>query len=597
MMRRSNALLSLTALFACALPASFAAAQGPRVVVEVLPSQVQVGQVFRIKVTVSQGGRISGPELPEVEGLLIDRKSMMTGVSTRYDSRLGFSKERSWTFNAWAEREGRITIPPLKVVVDGKTLLSKEVQFTASGRASRTPARQRAKKEASVTLDQAFFVEARVNKSTAYQGEQVLLSLTVWALQEAANVRGEPYNKNFLPPAAEGFYVERDPHRSPDGTRERDGMLFGVDEITVALYPTQTGLLTIGPWTWAGTVIYKSNFGMRSAQGERQTAPITVEVLPLPPAPAKFSGTVGRFEITAHIKNATLVQGVPAPFTVVIKGKGNPDAIGAPSLPAIAWAHVGDPKVSTRYERGGGERHVVREYSYDFTPLETGAHETPELLYTYFSPETKRYESEVLRPIRVQVQATGESQSLVVAGGARDERSGEIKLLGGGILPIIAVSRGLAARNPLGPATAASIALPPIAYAIFLLAVRRRRRFSEDPDFARGHFARSKGEKRLSGLAGSAEPAEEMYKALAGYLADKFSVNAAGLTSNEAREVLEGRGVEQGLCDNIVRVLRACERSRYAREALSAEEVQALKRGAIAAMDDLDALLRNRRKK
>jgi hypothetical protein len=80
-----------------------------------------------------------------------------------------------------------------------------------------------------------------------------------------------------------------------------------------------------------------------------------------------------------------------------------------------------------------------------------------------------------------------------------------------------------------------------------------------------------------------------LFHALTGYLADRFNVSEAGMTSSDARRLLESRINDAELIDGVVKVLRTCERSRYGGGELGVEEVQALFRGAESILERLEA--------
>ena len=183
-----------------------------------------------------------------------------------------------------------------------------------------------------------------------------------------------------------------------------------------------------------------------------------------------------------------------------------------------------------------------------------------------------------------------------MAGGRIEEQKKEIKILGEDLATILTGAGPLYSHRSGMAANAVAFALPPLAFGIFFIFLRRLRRFSEDSAYARGYFALSRARKRLLEAATEPEPAEALGKALTGFLADKLDCNEAGLTSQDVRSLLEERCMAADLIEAVVKVLRACERAQYAGTRLSAEECNALTRAAEAAMDRLDAGLRGGRK-
>jgi hypothetical protein len=87
----------------------------------------------------------------------------------------------------------------------------------------------------------------------------------------------------------------------------------------------------------------------------------------------------------------------------------------------------------------------------------------------------------------------------------------------------------------------------------------------------------------------SAEDASDsMYRAVLGFVADLYDVTEAGLTSADAKRLLETHHASPDSRDTLVKVLRACERRRYGGAPLSKNEIGALRQGAERAIEVLD---------
>jgi len=133
---------------------------------------------------------------------------------------------------------------------------------------------------------------------------------------------------------------------------------------------------------------------------------------------------------------------------------------------------------------------------------------------------------------------------------------------------------------------------PPVLWSGFLLFMRQQRRLRTDADYARRYYARSRIRKRLRQIAGAADPVQELYRALIEYLGDTCGLNSAGMTSADVRKLLEERGVANESGETLVKILRSCERDRYAAAKLSKDELDALTHAAVSCMDVLEGALR-----
>jgi hypothetical protein len=72
-------------------------------------------------------------------------------------------------------------------------------------------------------------------------------------------------------------------------------------------------------------------------------------------------------------------------------------------------------------------------------------------------------------------------------------------------------------------------------------------------------------------------------------VADRYNLHESGMTSQEVTQILESRHIEPDVKEHIRKILRACERTRYGGGKLSSDELEALTRGAIEAIDRIES--------
>jgi len=599
-----------SALFIAALMlAAPAAVAEPQVSIYVDPQTVTVRSPFLFFIEAG-GSDVGDPQIPNVEGLNINKRAASTSSSMQVSivgTRSTTVKTQRLGYYAQATRAGKITIPPIAVPIDGQTVYTKPItisvvdgvgirQPVAEPQGSAPAARPSTSPSpgSQPTWDDAAFIESKVSRRNVYQGEAVVLTLSLWALDVPGLQVGSYRGQKFEYPSSEGFYATTlDPQRS---RKERNGWAYDVTEYCQVLYPTVSGELTIGPWHWEGGGEYTSGWRIQRHEFALDTPSITVTVNPLPERPADFSGAVGSFTIKAQLPRTQLIQGVPAQFIVTVSGTGNPDALNTIVLPKIANAQISDPEKDMKPKVAGGVVSFDKTFAYAVTPLAAGTFEIPAINFCYFDPDAGAYKRESTRPISVPVVLSAEenTQRVVVAPEGLAEKSG-VDIIGEDIHPIVASARGLRPTHASRAATAAVVGMPAFAYCGLMLIMRRRRRFEQDTGYARDHLARSKGRKRLRGVAQSAEPFEELYRTVAGYIADKFNIPEGGMTSGDVARLFAEHEVDNDLAEGFGRILKACERARYAGTNLSADELTALIEAAVVAMDRLDSQVKRRR--
>ncbi len=559
---------------------------------------VAVRKPFLLNIEVA-GKQVNEVTIPDVDGLNINKRPDQKRFSF-VGTLGGAATTHQLGYYAQAARAGKFTIGPILVQVDGQTIQTEPIVITAVD-APEAPAQQSAptatpqqaqnaapQQQRDLTWEDAVFTDSAVDKREVYQGEPVTLTMNLWAVHYPGIHVWSDSNPVF--PTTEGFYAT--PIEAAKEGRERNGWQYEVTQYRQTLYATKTGELLIGPWRWSGVASYH----FRQQAFNFETDPITITVKPLPPAPDDFSGAVGTFQVAAKLLRNQVIQGVPTTLVITVTGRGNPNALTAPQLPSIEDAHVADPESHvTTVETPGGPG-IEKSFSYAITPLKPGQMGIPSIAFRFFNPVTGAYETGETTPFALEVLPSAEGGERVLVTSGIPSEPGGVKVLGEDIQPLVQPSGELGPAGSASGRTAAAVAAPPVAYVVLALYMRRRRRFERDTGYAREYHAKARGQKRLRQVAEAPEPAEELFKALTGYLADKFNTAEGGMTSDDARALLESHAVDSELTRGISKILRSCERARYGTGKLSPDEVSALIQAATNAIDRLEDAIKKERK-
>jgi len=597
---------ALIAAMAVAIAVSATAAAG--VTASVSATTVEVGVPFDLTLNI-EGKDIGDPELPQTDDFTIDGpfgRSTGTQISI-VNGKTSMVRSARLTYRVTALKTGRRTIPAISVKVGDDTAWSEPILVDVVGQSRQTvgftgqngppsgtqPARPDDPPSPTgrqpLTWDIAAFAEAEASAAEVYQGQQIQLVLRLWMVDDA-NVGVDMDTVD-----TQGFYaVPETPTRIRVEPKSRYGWNYEVSTYLQLLYPATTGELTIG--SWRGTAGRKAFFGGIDPQTRLTTDPITITVKPLPPAPPGFSGAVGTFELAATLSEKEVVQGMPVEVRLRVFGSGNPDAIAAPSLDSIEGAYVTSPEASV--EQNVEREAYLKTFVYTVTPLEAGDLTIPPLEFLYFDPDDGQYKTVATDPFAVHVLASPESDSrLYTADEGRPAAAGNgVQVLGEDILPAIRAPRSLSPRDGHPAGTGVAVVAPPFAFVAYALYLRRRNRFDTDIAFARSHRARTAFRKRIEAAQLDEEPWDGLYRALVGYIADKLNIPEAGLTSADVVERLKDRGIDDALAADVAKILRACERARYASAGLTGDEVRALTEAAVQRVDELDGSFRKERR-
>lgn len=574
----------------------------PSVRASVDRTTVSVGRTFVLSIEAS-GDSVGIPAIPDIDGIEIDKRPPRTSSSTQISMINGQSsivRTIQYGYYARATRAGMLTIPAISVEVDGQMLSTQPILLTVTnpqqpatpdtGARGGTATPHSPRNSDDLTWEDVAIIESDVDKREVFQGEPVQLTLSLWRLRLAGLQVGMYRGQDIRPPSSEGFYAT--PLQPSRMTRERNGYTYEVSQYTQTLYPTATGDLRIGAWKWEGIGAY----GFREQPLSLETPAIDIKVKPLPEQPSEFSGAVGAFTITAQLSKTEALQGVPITLTIRVSGRGNPDAIGIPPVPKLEHAYIADPTKDTQSIETPDGIGVEKSFTYTITPLEPGDLVIPSVSFCYFDPVAATYKTENTQAFTVHVLPSAEAIPARVAAAPPDTQA-TVDLVGEDIQPIITDVGALRPSKRSGVVAPLAAGVPVFVYSGLALYMRRKRRFENDAGFARGYRAKSRAQKRLRSVSTAKEPSEELYRAVTGFVADEFNVPASGMTSSDVEQLLGSRGIENDLVESFRKILRACERARYASAQLSADEIGALVQAAGQAMDRLDSVARRSSKK
>jgi hypothetical protein len=120
-------------------------------------------------------------------------------------------------------------------------------------------------------------------------------------------------------------------------------------------------------------------------------APASIDVRPLPPAPAGFAGAVGDFKVASKVVPLEVKVGEPITWTVELTGTGNwPEIRGLPAREAPQDFQVIQPKPKRTQPQGKLFEGTLSE-DVVLVPTREGTFTLPALDFTYFDPKSGAY--------------------------------------------------------------------------------------------------------------------------------------------------------------------------------------------------------------
>jgi hypothetical protein len=589
MSRRTGELAAaLAALLAAAAPAR-GAAQDVRIEAQVDRAELGADEVLALEIRLETPEPPSALELGETQDFRIVSRAQGQqssfslggggGVQIRQVlvARLGLAPTRT----------GDLTVPPATAVVRGKRYATEPiaVKVLPAGAAPAPLPTPQPRGPTYRGWERDLVLDVQLDRREAWLGEQVTAS--IWLLSPLGVVEYE----RFTPPRYEGFWAEEleTPRTLQFRVRDVNGIPTRAYLLQrVALFPTRAGTLTLPPAELHLAVRLGSSPlhpfpDVRRVR--RQSAPVTLQVKPLPPgAPPGFeSVNVGTLSLEATASQPQVAAGEPVAIRISASGDGNVRALALPALPAIAGARAYQPtaseKVGPRGVRFGGTRTVETV----LVPERTGELVVPPLEWPSFDPRTGKY----------AVARTPELRVAVGPGNAGERSAAGTNALAAGLRPIRSDGT-LSRRSPppwARPLFPVVLAAPPLLFAGLVAFERLRARGGGGRRLrAAGRVARRRLASARRHLARGDRDAllAEVERALTGYAADRLGRPAAGLT----RDALAGALARAGAHPPAVRALAAAldsgDLARYGADAARSEQVLAAAERALSLLEEAD---------
>ena len=493
------------------------------------------------------------------------------------NGRMTSSKSYSWVLAPLDT--GRLTIGSATIEYEGRRYQTEPISVSVSpgGRLGKGPpplARGQA------PGDEDLFLSARPDRTTLYLGEQLMLSYNLYTTVSVRN-----YTLKNLPNAV-GFLMEE--LQSPSNPVLRDVVINGKRYRTamirqVALFPTQSGELTIDPLTlvcdvelpsrrrgWLFDDFFSDPFFGRRATREITSQPVTVTVLPLPSAgkPQGFSGAVGRYTIRAWVDASEVKANEALTYSVRIEGRGNMRAVTLPDVDFPPEADVFDPETSERLRTTRGARGGFREYRFVLIPRREGMITLEPVRFSYFDPKEEKYRTVASKAITLQV-ARGEESGVTSASGLSKEEiallSSDIRFIKGEDYSLRRIGSHFYTSRWLVVWGASPL------FALFCAIWYRRyeERMSTNVAYSRRRRASSVARRRLKEALkemGDDEAAafwSTLAKAVTGYVSDRLNLPESAASPEEIVERLEERGIPTEVIGRCGEFLAMCDLHRF----------------------------------
>lgn len=547
-----------------------------------VPSKVQTGENFRLVYYINTNDvqdykAGSFPHgLEYIAGPYTSEQSNYQVVNGHMSS----SSSLTITYTLYAAKSGKYTLPPFKVLVNGKWLTSKAAQVTVvgsvpnGGNMPKMHSRQEKRTSSYIgkLTEREIFVKVSTNKKRVYEQEPILVNYKLYSLVDINDIEGTM-------PNGVGFHTQ-ELNKSQQinmHVENVNGKAYRTAVIKqYLLYPQMTGKLTIPSLTFKGTAIQENRavdpveafFNGGSGYVETPVnivaKGVELQVEPLPDKPKEFSGGVGRFNISAQLDKTKVKAGSPINLRIVVGGVGNLKLIKMPQITFPKGFDHYDAKVTdkTKLTANGVDGNMV--YDIVLIPRQQGRYEIAPASFTYYDIQSKKYKTLKTQRFVVEVEP-GTGGTLKDDAYATEQDIRPIKT--GAVADIVNGEKFFGSIQYL-----VSLLIPILIFILLLIVFHRRAIENADVVKVRGKKANRLAASQLKYardlmITGKRnEFYNEVLHALWGYVSNKFNIASSDLSRQSLLQSLQNAGVEQECIDNLLNLIEECEYERFAPE-------------------------------
>ncbi|WP_159517105.1 BatD family protein [Sunxiuqinia indica] len=558
------------------------------------PNVVSVGEQFRLSFTLNERG--TDLQLPDISNF-----DVLMGPSTSQSSSVQIingqttqSVSFSYIFILRAKEEGKFTIRPASIKVDGKVYESNELSIQVvkgqKPQSSTNSQQQQSSTTASGSIDKDdLFVKVDLDKRNVFKGEQIIATVKIYV---APDVPITNFDDVKLPSYAGFWTQEINIPNQISFTREvYNNKIYqvGVLKKTI-LFPQQTGKITIDPFEITCLVrqrirqqrsFFDDFFdNYRNIQAKVVSPPVSINVKNLPSEPASFTGGVGNLKFSASLDKNQLKSNEAATLKITISGSGNLRLIDAPKVEFPADFEVYDPKTSENLNTSNGGLTGSKTFEYLFIPRFAGEYSIPPVKFASFNPVSRSFEYAQSKEFTLQVEKGNDDQNTTVTSAYSKE---DVRFIG---KDIRFIKQGQYKLKPKESSFFGSLAFyllylgAALLFTVIALVYRKKLKENSNMQLVRNKKANKVARKHLKVAAGHLKNNndeafyESVLKAFWGYLSDKLSIPLADMNRQNASESLEKRQVSPEVITDFIHIVDTCEYARYAPSAVESTKTE-----------------------
>lgn len=439
-------------------------------------------------------------------------------------------------------------------------------------------------------ISKSLFLKSDANKTTVYQGEQLVLSYKLYTRAGIVDSRVDKL------PDLNGFWSEdvKGPLQAQWRVETYKGIKYHVADVKqTILFAEHSGNITINPFEMTFIVrlptaapandVLGQFFGSsyKDVKYSAKSTPLVIHVRPLPEngKPVGFTGAVGKFTIVTNLDKKELKANESLNYNVKITGSGNIKLLKDLSVNFPPDFEKYDPKITDTVTETSAGVSGSRIYNYLVIPRHHGDFTINPLSFSYFNPATGKYVVLSTPTFKIKVNKGIDEVNVTALSAANKQ---DVNLSDKDIRYIKTGNPNLSKTGDQFFGSLWYILLlltgPVLCIAAFIYRNKDREnnldqvkvRSRKAAKVVAKHLANAQQQLKANRTK---EFYEAIFKGLYGYLSDKLNISMADLNKEAIASSLKSRSVDEQLINQLVATLDLCEMARFAPVQVSEQEV------------------------
>ena len=544
-----------------------AVAQEATLVAKVSKNKLAVNQRLRIEFSINkQGGDDFSP--PKFTNFKVVGGPSQSVSQSWVNGKASFSQ--SYTYIIQPKRKGELTIGTASIKIGGKTIKTAPIKIIVVDAVDipKNP------NDPNYIAQQNIHLVAEISKSRPYVGEGIYVEYRLYVSENISvydtGVTEAPQYNGFWNQAIKinSFPVKMGKYNGEDYRYIVLQKAF--------LVPTKTGKLTIDPMKMdivigvpTGRADFFGNVITRNIKKEFASAKkvISPRSLPLNGKPANFTGAVGDFNFDVSLSKEVLKANESSQLKVAVSGKGNLKLFELPEVTTPVELEKYQPERKENVQVGA--RGITGSVSdlYTIVPQYKGKYQIPNVSFSYFNPNEKKYHTITTDDFFVDVLEGKELKPVVNT----DTPQKQNVTSTGNNFRYIQTKSNLEALDTddffKSNLFYILLLLPLIAIPIGIFIAKKNEERSNDIIGNKTRKAERLAKKYLSEAQKQLGKKEAFYEALEralhNYLKAKLGIETAEISKERITEILESKNIETTTINQFIEVLKHSDMARY----------------------------------